>query len=368
MELLIGNDVTENPSPPGPARWYDADSYLLAIVWHRLQIMRQAKLVDVAQTTKSSNVTQEPLTILDPWLTDPLLEGPSMGSEVFLQLEARNASWTCLSREGVYPRFFATLTQIERAAGDVPLAFMVIPDEFQVEDDLWEEVGRRSGQPLDRDLAQHTLVPWLNARGRAVLDLLPLMRAVKPMKDGRRHLYHLRNLHFNARGNEVAGRALARLADSLLSATSAPVSLPRHLVFGNRPTRRWMQSGWSQDETLGGQSYVWSDGLQSVLRVPLPKHGDLRMDFEANPFVFPNSPQQRVAIVLNGTTIEEVPLRSGLHQYSVILPQKALLDSPNTLQFHYAYARVPQEVLANSADVRRLAVAWNSITFAAGNH
>jgi len=132
VELFIGNDVTENPSPPGPARWYDADSYLLAIVWHRLQIMRQAKLVDVAQTTKSSNVTQEPLTILDPWLTDPLLEGPSMGSEVFLQLEARNASWTCLSREGVYPRFFATLTQIERAAGNVPLAFMVIPDEFQV--------------------------------------------------------------------------------------------------------------------------------------------------------------------------------------------------------------------------------------------
>ncbi|OLE14931.1 MAG: hypothetical protein AUI36_38510, partial [Cyanobacteria bacterium 13_1_40CM_2_61_4] len=243
VELFVGNDVTERPAPPGPARWYDADSYLLAIVWHRLQIMRRAKLVDAAEATTLSNLTPEQLAALYPQLADPLLETPSVSSELYFAVEMRNAEGICLPHDGLYEPFFETLMQMERAAGDVPLAFMVIPEEFQVEDDLWEEVVRRSVQPLDRDLAQHTLVPWLNARGRAVLDLLPLMRAVKPMKDGRRHLYHLRNLHFNARGNEVAGRALARLADSLLSATSAPVSLPRHLVFGNRPTRRWMQSG-----------------------------------------------------------------------------------------------------------------------------
>src|SRR2546426_9094860 len=161
--------------------------------------------------------TPEQLAALYPQLADPLLETPSVSSELYFAVEMRNAEGICLPHDGLYEPFFETLMEMERAAGDVPLAFMVIPEEFQVEDDLWEEGVRRSVQPLDRDLAQHTLVPWLNARGRAVLDLLPLMRAVKPMKDGRRHLYHLRNLHFNARGNEVAGRALARLADSLLS-------------------------------------------------------------------------------------------------------------------------------------------------------
>jgi len=124
-----------------------------------------------------------------------------------------------------------------------------------------------------------------------------------------------------------------------------------------------MLSGWNEDDSSGGRSYVWSAGLQSVLRLPLPKHGDIRMDFEASPFVFPRGPEQRVAIVLNGTVIEEVPLRPGLNRYSVILPQKALLDPPNTLWFRYAYARVPQEVLPHSADTRALGVAWYSIDF-----
>ena len=33
--------------------------------------------------------------------------------------------------------------------------------------------------------------------------------AVEPLPDGRRHLYQLRDTHFNARGNQVAGQELA---------------------------------------------------------------------------------------------------------------------------------------------------------------
>jgi hypothetical protein len=360
IQLFVGNDVTEGSPPGGPARWYDADSYLVAIVWYRLQIMRRAKLVDAAEATQSSNLTRDELAVLYPQLADPLLEHPSVGDELFFEIETRNALGIGLPRPELYERFFEALTGMERAAGDVPLAFVLIPEEFQVEDDVWEEVARRSGQPLDRDLAQRTIIEWLKARGRAVLDLLPLLRAVEPLDDGCRHLYHLRNLHFNSRGNEVAGRALARFADSLLSTTSAPVSLPLHLAFGSSPTRRWMQSGW---QDAGARSHVWSDSLRSVLTVPLPKRGDIQMGFEASPFVFPNSPQQRVSIVLNGTVIEEVPLRPGVHRYSVILPDEALLDSQDTLEFRYAYARAPWDVLPNSPDVRVLAVAWSSIDF-----
>jgi hypothetical protein len=89
------------------------------------------------------------------------------------------------------------------------------------------------------------------------------------------------------------------------------------------------------------------------------------MDFEANPFTFPQGPRQHVTIVLNGTVIAEVPLRPGLSRYSVILPQKALLARPNTLTLRHAYARVPQDVLPGSADSRELAVAWYSMDFTA---
>jgi hypothetical protein len=49
-----------------------------------------------------------------------------------------------------------------------------------------------------------------------VLDLPPPLRAVPPLADGRRHLYHLRDTHFNARGNRAAGWALAEFVRGLL--------------------------------------------------------------------------------------------------------------------------------------------------------
>lgn len=219
VELFVGNDVIDNPSPAGPARWFDADSYLLAVVWHRLQLMRRAKLFDAARAIKSFAPADSELPVRYPWLTDPLLEHPTMGRDVFLQLETRRAGDVCVLDQSAFERCFRALRLLQQGAGNVPLAFMVIPDEFQVEDSLWDEVVRGNTEPMDRDLAQREIVPWLRARGLPVLDLLPLMRAVEPMKDGRRHLYHLQETHFNARGNAIAAHALAPFVDSLLTAS-----------------------------------------------------------------------------------------------------------------------------------------------------
>jgi hypothetical protein len=258
----------------------------------------------------------------------------------------------------VYEDFFEALEGVERAAGDIPLKFVLIPDEFQVEDELWEEIVRQSGKPLDRDLPQRRIVEWLQARGRSVLDLLPLLRAVEPLEDGRRHVYHAQNMHFNARGNAIAGRALAGFLGPF------PVErLPLRLRFGNGTIRRWMHEGWNKDESDGRMKWAWSDGLRSVLMVPLTARGDVQLDFEAFPLEFPGSPQQRITIVLNGTVIGEQPLHPGRHRYSVTLPGGALRDSTNTLEFRYAYARVPQDVLAGSPDTRLLGVAWLAMDF-----
>ncbi len=41
------------------------------------------------------------------------------------------------------------------------------------------------------------------------LDLRPIFRAVPPLPDGDRHLYHRQDTHLNVRGNRVAGEQLA---------------------------------------------------------------------------------------------------------------------------------------------------------------
>jgi hypothetical protein len=124
-----------------------------------------------------------------------------------------------------------------------------------------------------------------------------------------------------------------------------------------------MHGGWHRDEGDGNDTFVWSDGLQSVLKIPFPTRGDIQMDFEVLPFEFPNAPQQRVMIILNGTEIEERSLRSGRHHYSVTLPGNVLLKPINTLEFRYAYAEAPRNVLSGSPDNRQLSVAWFAIDF-----
>ncbi len=164
------------------------------------------------------------------------------------------------------------------------------------------------------------------------------------------------------------GRLIREQALSPLAPPAIDVSFPLRLNFGEGATRRWIGSGWHQDESAEGKSYVWSDGLRSVLEVPSPRGGDIQMTLECHSFLFPDNPQQSVSIALNGTMIEQLALRPNRHKYTVILPKEALLDPINIVEFRYAYARRPQHVLPDSSDDRLLAVAWYSIDFAELDH
>jgi hypothetical protein len=243
IQLYIGNDLTEGPALAGPARWHDADSYLLAIVWHRLKIMRQAELTHVDDATVDTIEVRD-LVAAYPFLDNPLIEAPSLAERAYLDLETGNAQVICLPQEGLYERFFGWIEQLEQAAGDTPIKFVLIPDEFQVDDDVWNMILQRSDKALDRDLPQRKIVEWLEARDLPVLDLLPLLRSVEPMAaDGRRHLYHARNLHFNARGNEIAGQALARFVGSEPGGSRLP-----SLQFEDDAANRWLAArGWAPD-------------------------------------------------------------------------------------------------------------------------
>jgi hypothetical protein len=376
IQIFVGNDIGDSPSLAGPARWHDADSYLTAVVWYRLQMLRRAKKIDLTQSVTGA-VDTSALADSYPWLTDPSREPASIGKDVYLQLELQNARSVSTTVEGVYESFFEVITVIKYLAGDIPVGFVLIPDEFQVEDDLWNELVAMSDVPLDRDRPQKIVADWMRRVELPVLDLLPVIRAVEPMPDGRRHVYHLQDTHFNVRGNAAAGRALARFVDSVLSAPPKPrrlaeslaaaippplLSLPRRIDLSDSTTRQWM-SGWHPAEEAGGRKLAWSSGTTSVLKVSLPTDRDIRMSFEALPYEFRRSPTQFVTVVLNGTVVDEVVLRSGVRRYSVTLPVTALKTSPQTLEFRYAYVRKPSDVAQGSSDVRELAVAWYSLAF-----
>jgi len=171
----------------------------------------------------------------------------------------------------------------------------------------------------------------------------------------------LQATHFRAQDLSVPPWRLTRWT----SWDSAPhVTLPLRLDFGDNSARQWMREGWQADEVSSGRTFTWSNGPRSVLTIPLPRAANARMDFEALPFTFQGSPPQHVTIVLNGVVVKDVPLQPGLQRYSVNLPGAALRQSLDTLEFHYAYARAPRDVIRNSVDERELAVAWYLISFA----
>jgi hypothetical protein len=209
IQLFLGNDLTDSPAFDGPPQWHDPGRYLVALLLQRLRTLRNSGQVRDTVTTAEIATAREELLDRYAWLSDPLAEEAMFNWDAFLQVESQRAQEIAGPDEAVYERFFTALEHLERAAGDVPLAFVLTPDEFQIEDHIWKEIAARSPRPLDRDKPQRKLLEWLKARGRPFLDLLPILRAVEPLEDGRKHLYHLQDTHFNARGNKVSGHALA---------------------------------------------------------------------------------------------------------------------------------------------------------------
>jgi hypothetical protein len=149
-----------------------------------------------------------------PWLDDPLREPPAMSAERFAFVESTRALDVTRVAQSDYSDMIASLDELRAAAAPTPLAFLLIPDEFQVDDALWNEVERALGDaPHVRTLPQKVVRAELERRGLRFADLLPELRACEPLADGRAHVYHARDTHFNSRGNAVAGHALAELIE-----------------------------------------------------------------------------------------------------------------------------------------------------------
>lgn len=223
VSLFVGNDVHDSlryrADYPLLRDWFDRDRcQLVQVPWRLMRIRaeterrgREAGRVQ-GELDDVGVLDREGLVEHYPWLVDPSLEVATFSPEAYADAEYTRIVAACNPDDlAAYHRLFEILAQIRERAHPIPIAAMLIPDEFQVEDSVWETAlaGRSDGRRFERDQPQRLIGEWLERQGVPCLDLLPICRAVEPLADGDRHLYHLRDTHFNARGNEVAGRALA---------------------------------------------------------------------------------------------------------------------------------------------------------------
>ena len=230
VNLFVGNDIVDNLRGRdhfrgGMRHWLDRHNLLVYELPRRLAIVaRERKHHRSAAPPslplpKGKPATREELLRDLPWLSNPAAERPSMSHEAFLELETRHGREICGGGdEPYYKRFWEIVDEMRAAAAPHKLAFLIIPDELQVEDPLWRDVTARAGVPLDRDRAQRLLGATLRQKGIPYLDLLPILRAEPVGPDGMRHLFHRDDSHLNARGNAVAGAALAGFLRPLLPA------------------------------------------------------------------------------------------------------------------------------------------------------
>lgn len=226
ISIFVGNDLdvadTAKASPyPRLRSWFERGEILLFVVPQRLsKISAERGRLSADQRVARVQGENSGLIAIDreasgrafPWVHDPALEEPTLSKAAFEALEVRRALAACGPRPPALGLLFETLREAARAVGSAPLEVLLVPDEFQVEDELWtwvEGQANTAGMELERDRPQRLIRAFLEAEGIGYLDLLPVLRAVEPGPDGQRHLYHAFDTHFNARGNDVVARALA---------------------------------------------------------------------------------------------------------------------------------------------------------------
>jgi len=146
------------------------------------------------------------------WPEEPTLESLGFDELRFQSIEVDRARGLLEGSAAFLDPWIGWLRRNREAAAPIPVGVLVPPDEFQVEDGVWDLLMNGGvARDSDRALTQSWLAERLTHEGMESVDLLPMRLAAPPLADGRRHLDHLRDTHFSARGNAVAAEAFVRL-------------------------------------------------------------------------------------------------------------------------------------------------------------
>ncbi len=119
--------------------------------------------------------------------------------------------------------------------------------------------------------------------------------------------------------------------------------LPLELDFGAQNTDLWRADGWDGDEQdVGGADGVWATARRAQILFRSEDAAPRTLTFRAQPFVWPDAPQQTLTLELNGQRVGKTPLAPGWQDYTFdIMPRAGI----NHLWFIFDYAESPRDKL-----------------------
>jgi hypothetical protein len=129
--------------------------------------------------------------------------------------------------------------------------------------------------------------------------------------------------------------------------------------FGEPTSRMYRGEGWDREEEISGARANWSNARSARVFVPVAAPADYRLSFSALPLRFSGAPPQTATLTVNGQLqLPAVELSPGWNTYALDVPAASVKPGMNELDFEFAYARAPREVLP-SEDARTLSVAFD---------
>jgi len=194
VSIFVGNDITESLPTP---RYLDPRQHALYLLASRgLRFWRERQRKEEEGT---------------PSRSDRYAEG-TLSSATFREVEARRLV-VCFDPEppGLERKWQRALRYLDRMVRfcqqhRVPIACVLIPDEFQVDANVLAEAAgaaQTNACLLDLERPQRRLLSFFAERAVPCLDLLPSFK-------GLRDRYAARNTHWNARGNRLAAERISQ--------------------------------------------------------------------------------------------------------------------------------------------------------------
>jgi 4-amino-4-deoxy-L-arabinose transferase-like glycosyltransferase len=186
---------------------------------------------------------------------------------------------------------------------------------------------------------------------------------------------------FSARweGAVVAPAEEARLAvesnfGTWLYVDDALVAGEHQRDLGTPEARTYLREGWSHDERWPAATpfdFVWGVGRRSEVYVGVDEIAEYKLAVRCQPFTYEGSPPQTLTAWVNDTAVGTVTLTEGWQISTFSVPVEVIRQvAPGffRVRFTYQYAARPSDVLPQSQDGRRLAVAfdWVVLQKAAG--
>lgn len=208
--IFVGNDIGWLPQrQPSLA-------YLRREFWYSYFVPARIVALYQEHTRKAASTLIPPEGDISDTPNNSVAETlPTFSQEAFLQIERKRLP-VCLKPEYAgeinqrYQELYEILDEMQQpTAGN--LLVVLIPDEFQVDDELWELLTANNYNQYDRTRPQREISAFCESAGIKSLDLLPALSAEDPPDT-----YLLQDTHWNRQGHLIATREItAAIADIL---------------------------------------------------------------------------------------------------------------------------------------------------------